>query len=133
MSKAKKKNRKKQIIIALIIIAIFVGVVILSSNRFRRSEEENKITTEKIEKRTIVSSISATGIVKSSDTKEFTTTLVGSEVKAVNVKVGDKVKMGQTIGDVGNSGASQGTHLHFEIWDGKPYGGGQSYNPLLFY
>ncbi len=49
------------------------------------------------------------------------------------VKVGDKVKMGQTIGDVGNSGASQGTHLHFEIWDGKPYGGGQSYNPLLFY
>ncbi len=49
------------------------------------------------------------------------------------VKVGDSVVMGQTIGDVGNSGASQGAHLHFEIWDGKPYKGGQSYNPLLFY
>lgn len=50
------------------------------------------------------------------------------------VKVGDYVNMGDTIGDMGNSGASQGTHLHFEIWYGKPYGSGsQSYNPLLFY
>ncbi len=49
------------------------------------------------------------------------------------VKVGDQVKMGQTIGDMGCSGHCYGTHLHFEIWQGKPYGGGQSYNPLLFY
>ncbi len=50
------------------------------------------------------------------------------------VKVGQAVKMGQTIGDVGNSGASQGTHLHFEIWNGKPYSNGaQSFNPLRFY
>ncbi len=49
------------------------------------------------------------------------------------VKVGDYVQMGDTIGDMGNSGYSFGTHLHFEIWYGKPYGGGQSYNPLLFY
>lgn len=50
------------------------------------------------------------------------------------VKVGDYVNMGDTIGDMGNSGASKGTHLHFEIWYGRPYGSGsQSYNPLLFY
>ena len=50
------------------------------------------------------------------------------------VKVGQRVEMGQTIGDVGNSGASQGAHLHFEIWNGKPYSGGvSSFNPLLFY
>lgn len=50
------------------------------------------------------------------------------------VKTGDYVKMGDTIGDMGNSGASQGTHLHFEIWDGYPYkSGSNSYNPLLFY
>lgn len=50
------------------------------------------------------------------------------------VKPGDYVKMGDTIGDMGNSGASQGTHLHFEIWDGYPYkSGSNSYNPLLFY
>ncbi len=50
------------------------------------------------------------------------------------VKVGDRVVMGQTIGDMGNSGNSQGTHLHFEIWPGKPYSNGvMSLNPLLFY
>ena len=49
------------------------------------------------------------------------------------VKVGDRVRMGQTIGDMGCSGHCYGTHLHFEIWQGKPYGGGQSLNPLLFY
>ena len=49
------------------------------------------------------------------------------------VHVGEHVKMGQTIGDMGCSGTCYGTHLHFEIWQGKPYGGGQSYNPLLFY
>ena len=49
------------------------------------------------------------------------------------VKVGDRVKMGQTIGDMGCSGHCYGTHLHFEIWLGKPYGGGQSFNPMLFY
>ena len=49
------------------------------------------------------------------------------------VKVGDRVHMGQTIGDMGCSGHCYGTHLHFEIWQGKPYGGGQSYDPLLFY
>ena len=49
------------------------------------------------------------------------------------VKVGDNVRLGQTIGDMGCSGTCYGTHLHFEIWKGKPYEGGQSYNPLLFY
>ena len=50
------------------------------------------------------------------------------------VKEGDYVQMGDTIGDMGNSGASRGTHLHFEIWNGYPYSSGsQSYNPLLFY
>ncbi|MBQ8472547.1 MAG: peptidoglycan DD-metalloendopeptidase family protein [Bacilli bacterium] len=50
------------------------------------------------------------------------------------VKVGDYVTAGQTIGDMGSSGRSNGTHLHFELWYGKPYASGsQCYNPLLFY
>ena len=59
----------------------------------------------------------------------------GGESSAVKyVSVGDYVTAGTRIGDMGNSGSSTGTHLHFGIWDGAPYSSGaRHYNPLLFY
>ena len=42
-------------------------------------------------------------------------------IRAAGIKVGDRVQEGQKIGESGNSGASTGPHLHFEIQRGKHY------------
>ncbi len=42
-------------------------------------------------------------------------------LRRIHVKRGQKVKFGQMIGQLGNSGRSTGAHLHYEIIvDGKP-------------
>lgn len=46
--------------------------------------------------------------------------------------VGDEVASGERIGYVGNTGASQGAHLHFEIWRGGWYAGGSPVDPLPY-
>jgi murein DD-endopeptidase MepM/ murein hydrolase activator NlpD len=44
---------------------------------------------------------------------------------------GDRVYTGQTIGAVGDTGNSQGCHLHFELWSGPGwYDGGSPFDPL---
>ena len=48
------------------------------------------------------------------------------------VKVGQKVKKGQTIAYVGSSGPSTAPHLHFEIWKNGFYGKGYTVNPVDF-
>jgi murein DD-endopeptidase MepM/ murein hydrolase activator NlpD len=51
---------------------------------------------------------------------------------SIAVKAGDHVTMGQQLGGVGATGTADGTHLHFEVWDGPWYNGGHPIDPLPF-
>ena len=51
------------------------------------------------------------------------------QTDSTRVQEGQRVKTGQWIGNVGNTGASFGAHLHFEIWQGAWWGGGEPIDP----
>ena len=49
---------------------------------------------------------------------------------SIPVKAGQRVRTGQLIGEIGNTGRSFGPHLHFEIWVGGWFTGGKAIDPL---
>jgi murein DD-endopeptidase MepM/ murein hydrolase activator NlpD len=53
-------------------------------------------------------------------------TLFG-HMSQIRVSVGQRVSRGDRIGDMGNSGRSTGTHLHYEV-----HVGGRPVNPMTF-
>ncbi len=46
------------------------------------------------------------------------------------VSVGQRVSRGQQIGKMGKTGVATGVHVHFGLFNGRPYNGGSSINPL---
>jgi murein DD-endopeptidase MepM/ murein hydrolase activator NlpD len=55
-----------------------------------------------------------------------------NHMSAVSVAGGQTVAQGQQVGRIGQSGWATGPHLHFEVWRGEVWGGGQRINPLIY-
>lgn len=58
---------------------------------------------------------------------EFGVTTTYSHLSQIRVSVGQRVSRGERIGDMGSSGRSTGTHLHYEV-----HVGGRPVNPMNF-
>lgn len=48
----------------------------------------------------------------------------------ITVRAGQRVSRGQIIGGMGHSGLAFGTHVHFGVTYGMPYGGGYTVDPM---
>jgi murein DD-endopeptidase MepM/ murein hydrolase activator NlpD len=51
---------------------------------------------------------------------------------SILVRTGDTVLTGQQLAQVGATGDATGPHLHFEIWEGPWFEGGQPIDPLPY-
>ena len=49
---------------------------------------------------------------------------------SIPVREGQRVRTGQRLGEVGNTGRSSGAHLHLELWTGGWFSGGRPIDPL---
>ena len=89
----KKKNLITIIVLAILILTLIIVNVVKAKNK----KEEPKFEIGTIEKRTLTNSVNCSGSLKTEESKNVTSVLVGSKVTGVNVKVGDKVNIGDTL------------------------------------
>jgi murein DD-endopeptidase MepM/ murein hydrolase activator NlpD len=71
-------------------------------------------------------------LVLDSDAEDFNYVYMHLQAGSLLVRKGDRVAAGRHIANVGNTGGSEGAHLHFEIWDGPWYAGGNPVDPQPF-
>jgi murein DD-endopeptidase MepM/ murein hydrolase activator NlpD len=69
-------------------------------------------------------------LVIAGETENYNYVFMHLQRGSLLVNKGEYVKTGQQIANVGNTGASEGAHLHFEIWQGPWFNGGKPIDPL---
>ena len=95
-----KKHKKAIIIIAILAVVAFVAVkAVKAVNNAKNllSGMQNSASTEEIERRDIVNSVTATGTIVAVDKRTISSTVTGVKVKELNVEVGDQVTAGQVL------------------------------------
>ena len=90
-------KKKKKIIIISIIIVLIVVFIVSRIVKAKNQSEDLGYEIGKIERQTLINSISSTGTVKTEESKNVTSVLAGYKVTGVNVKVGDNVNIGDTL------------------------------------
>jgi murein DD-endopeptidase MepM/ murein hydrolase activator NlpD len=55
-----------------------------------------------------------------------------NHMSALTVGTGESVSRGEQVGRIGATGDATGPHLHFEVWVGAIWNGGQRMNPLNY-
>lgn len=71
-------------------------------------------------------------VVLSGDGEDYSYVFMHLQKGSITVDKGEHVDQGQRLGSVGHTGDAQGSHLHFEIWQGPWYNGGKAIDPLPF-
>jgi murein DD-endopeptidase MepM/ murein hydrolase activator NlpD len=69
-------------------------------------------------------------VVLDSDGEDYDFVFMHLRNGSTTVLVGQQVRTGQRLGEVGSTGESSAPHLHFEIWVGGWYVGGHPIDPL---
>lgn len=97
----KIKKHKKLTIVLIIVLSVAISGGAIASNMNMKKEQMmammNQTQTSKVERRTLVSSVSATGTLTSVNSKDVVVDLNGVEVKSVSVELGDMVEAGQIL------------------------------------
>lgn len=68
-------------------------------------------------------------LVLDADGEDFMYVFMHLRQGSLLVSKGDHVAAGEQIAQVGNTGSSEGPHLHFEVWQGAWYAGGHPIDP----
>ena len=95
------KNHKKAVVFGSIILVIAIVVTVVIGNAKQKAEQMmaafNQVQTSPVERRTLISSVSASGTLTSVNSKDVVVNLNGVEVKNVSVELGDMVETGQVL------------------------------------